>query len=601
MTTREFCNSELIGYMKKITGHTGDIKLYCGDGESDKFAEHYVIDVQGGAGSIRANRPRALLLGVYDFLRRCGCRFLRPGEKSEIIPRKALCEMTVKADVTPAARHRGITIEGAVSLENVLGIVDWAPKAGFNSYFIQFRTAFEFFDRWYKHVGEEFTESMSGDCVRRIVEAIKLRDMIYHAVGHGWTSACIGIDANGWKGTNLDIAEDKANMLAITGGERKFFNGIPLNTQLCYSNPEVRRLMVQEVVSYAQAHPEIDVLHFWLADDSNNVCECENCRERKLADWYVMMLNEIDELLTARNIDVRICFLVYLDLYWAPERERINNPDRFIMMFAPIFRSYTQPYGVGSDVRLLDYVHNKVCYPHDSATYLRFLCDWKKVFCGDCFDFDYHLMWDINRDFGGERLAEVLCEDIRSLPKLGMNGFMSCQLQRAFYPNGLAFYLMGRALSDGSLSYEAIRKEYYEGAFGSAAEFASALYAHIERTVSFPYMRDEIEAKDALPGFLEAQKIIKDALTRFPEADDEVRAESLAVLRFAAENTLRVVDVLVLQITGADEEKVRKADEERKKFFNDGEMRFQPYVDGFYENMIVDGIIAAKKIGIYAE
>ena len=85
-----------------------------------------------------------------------------------------------------------------------------------------------------------------------------------------------------------------------------------------------------------------------------------------------------------------------------------------------------------------------------------------------------------------------------------------------------------------------------------------------------------------------------------PEPDDEICAESLAILRFAAENTLNIVNVLVLQLTGADANSVKKADEKRKKFFNDGELRFQPYVDDFYQNMIVDGIIAAKKVGIYA-
>ena len=599
MTTREFCKSELNKYVKKITGETGAIELYCADG-ADLFEERYVINVTGGKGSITASRPRALLLGVYDFLRRVGCGFLRPGDNGERIPRKPLGKLTAHAEVVPSARHRGITIEGSVSLENVLAIVDWAPKVGFNSYFIQFRTAFEFFDRWYGKRGEKFTEEKSAEFVRRIISEIKLRDMVYHAVGHGWTTACIGVQANGWKGAELALPDDKKGLLAETGGSRKFFNGIPLNTHLCYSNPEARKLMAEEVANYAQAHPEIDVLHFWLADDSNNVCECAECRKKRISDWYVMMLNEIDSLLSERNLSGKICFLVYLDLYWVPKSESIKNPDRFIMMFAPIFRTYTTPYSDVCNGKPLEYEYNKVKYPNDASTYLRFLRDWKNIFAGECFDFDYHLMWDINRDFGGERLAQVLFEDIRVLEKLGMQGYMSCQLQRAFYPNGLAFYLMGRALADSELSFDAIRNEYYEGAFGGAAEYASDFYKMLERTVSFKFMKEEESGDAALPGFYEAQKQIEKELARMPEPDDEICAESLAILRFAAENTLNIVNVLVLQLTGADENSVKKADEKRKKFFNDGELRFQPYVDDFYQNMIVDGIIAAKKVGIYA-
>ena len=131
MTTAELCRSELDRYLLRMTGKTGEIELQAGE-SAPLFEEHFVIDIKGGVGKITANRPRALLLGVYEFLRRCGCRFLRPGEKGELIPKKRLEELTVQADVTPANRHRGITIEGAVSLKNVLDIVEWAPKVGFS-------------------------------------------------------------------------------------------------------------------------------------------------------------------------------------------------------------------------------------------------------------------------------------------------------------------------------------------------------------------------------------------------------------------------------------------------------------------------------------
>ncbi len=605
MTTSELCERELASYLCRMTGSAGDIELFHGIDPSP-FDEHYIIDVKEGKGSIRANRPRALLLGVYDFLRRCGCRFLRPGKDGEIVPSRTLSSLTVQADVTPANRHRGIAIEGAVSLENVLELIEWAPKAGFNSYFIQFRNAFTFFDRWYSHQGndalspEPFSEEDSADFVRRIVQAIKERDMIYHAVGHGWTAACVGADVNSWSSFKGELDEEKREMLASVGGKRGFFKDIPMNTHLCYSNPAVRRKLAEEVVCYAEAHPEVDVLHFWLADDSNNVCECEACGKKPLADWYVEILNEIDARLTAKGIPTKICFLVYLDLYWAPEKARIKNEDRFIMMFAPIFRTYSQSFDETRPAELLPYRKNSVVYPDSAAVYLRLLGEWKKIFRGDAFDFDYHLMWDINRDLGGEVVASVLYRDIRALPALGFNGFISCQIQRAFYPNGLAFYALGRALFDGEVSFEEVRKEYYEGAFGKDAAFAENLYAAIGRAVPFPAVKEGAEG--LLSCVAEAEELIGKELNCFPVCEEDgTRKESLAVLRFAAENALRLANVLKLKLSGAEKTAVAEADRERKDFFNRNELRFQRYADGFYVNLIVDGLVESKDVGIYSE
>ena len=591
--------------MLAMTGERGEISLFAG-ADTDRFRERCEIEVKGGRGAITANCPRALLLGVYAFLRECGCRFLRPGEKGELVPKRKISEIDASFVFEPANRHRGIVIEGAVSLENVLALIDWSAKAGFNSYFTQFTTSYEFFSRWYEHLGnpllssEKLDGSRAKEYVGEIVKALKKRSMLYHAVGHGWTPAALGMDCNGWYTSHETLPEEKRALLAEVGGKRGFFKGKPLNTHLCYSNPEARRLLAEAVVKYAEEHPETDVLHFWLADDFNNACECAECAKKRMSDWYVMILNEIDRRLTERGLDVKIVFLVYLELYWPPETERFVNPDRFIMMFAPIFRSYTEGFDLSGDWRtrpLLEYRRNEMVYPPDSAEYLAFLAGWKKVFDGDSLDFDYHLMWDINRDFGGERLAEVLYGDIRALPELGLNGFLSCQLQRAFYPNGFAFFLLGRALSDGNASFAQIREDYYASAFGVHKEFAQRFYERVERTVSFSYMKEELDAAGALPGFLEAKAFLAETLKNFPATDAErypVQAESMEILRFAAENILRLVDVLILKIRGRPEEEIAAADAARKEFFNRREMRFQPYADGFYVNLITDGIVACE-------
>ena len=95
------------------------------------------------------------------------------------------------------------------------------------------------------------------------------------------------------------------------------------------------------MADYALNHRDISILHIWLADNYNNICECSACRARSQTDWYVMLLNEIDERLTALGLDTRLAFLIYFELLWPPVTQHLKNPDRFILMFAPITRTYT--------------------------------------------------------------------------------------------------------------------------------------------------------------------------------------------------------------------------------------------------------------------
>ena len=161
---------------------------------------------------------------------------------------------------------------------------------------------------------------------------------------------------------------------------------------------------------------------------------------------------------------------------------------------------------------------------------------------------------------------------------------------------------MGRALTDGKASFEEIREDYYASAFGPFKDFAAKAHGEIERTVSFAYMKEEISASEALPLFKEGTAFLTVLLKKFPSTEGAapVFVESMEILRFMAENVLNLVEVLVLKIEGRSEEEIAEADKRRKVFFNERELRFQPYADGFYVNMITDGIVACEKTGIYA-
>lgn len=502
--------------------------------ENPKFDDGVYIDFSFGKGIISGTNERSVLLGVYRFLKEIGCRWIRPGKDGEIIPKRDISSVDVKVVEKASYRHRGICIEGAVSYENVLDIIDWSPKVGFNSYFIQFREAYTFFDRWYSHINnplkdkEPFSVGKAREFVRNLEKEIKRRGLLYHAVGHGWTCEPFGIPGLGWDLYEGEVPEDYIKYTAEINGKRGLWEGIPLNTNLCYSNPEVRRIVTDSIVEYLEEHPYIDVLHFWLADGTNNQCECEECKKALPSDFYVMMLNELDKKLTSKGIDTKIVFLLYVDLLWPPEKERIENPDRFIMMFAPITRSYSDTFKpIDASIEIPEYRRNKLIFPKNIEENIAFLKEWQKIFNGDGFDFDYHLMWAHYADPGYMDITRVIYEDIKNLKTIGLNGLISCQIQRMFFPTGLPMYVMASTLWNDKVNLEDLVKEYFTASFGPDGILVKEYLTKLSLLFEPPILRRE---RPPSPEFLKSFSEIRETLSEFePTVKRNLSLESSAI------------------------------------------------------------------------
>ena len=472
------------------------------------------IDVANGAGVLTGSNERSVLIAAYRFLRELGCRFLRPGEDGDVVPQQVLAcgALSVRVEEAASYRHRGITIEGSIGYEHVKNILEWIPKAGMNGYFIQARNPYSFFARWYQHTGNPYAEEEpldSDDTQRlcdRLLEEIRKRSLLYHAVGHGWTYESLGITQFGTMPGGGPIPEEISRHFALTNGRREVWQGRIADTNLCYSDPLVRDKVTSCIVDYCREHPEIDYLHFWLADGTNNHCECEECRKHLPSDYYVLMLNELDEKLTEAGLDTRIVFLIYVDLLWAPETWALENPDRFVLMFAPITRTYTKALAdcdPNEPVRLQPYARNQNRMPSSVAENVVRLRQWQNMGSKDSFDFDYHLMWDHYSDPGYYLCAEILHKDMVTLDQIGLNGNLSCQVQRVCFPTGLPMYAMARGLWDKTSRFEDISAEYFRAAFGENGPAVEAYLAALSRLLR------GLQKADAA-GFGQAEKLLRD-------------------------------------------------------------------------------------------
>lgn len=495
-------------------------------GLDPRWDDEVRIEADASCGVLAGPNPRSLLFAVYRYLTELGCRWVRPGARGERLPRLDGPLAPVSVRETPSYRHRGVCIEGAVSFEHVRDMVDWLPKLGMNAYFIQFREAHTFFERWYRHENNptlepgDFSLEDARELTRRVRAEVKRRGLLLHMVGHGWTCEPFGIPGTGWTRHEEPLAPEVVPHLAEVRGKRELWGGIALNTNLCYGNPETRGILTDAVVEYARDNPDVDIVHVWLADGSNNQCECPLCRDYRPADLYVRMLNELDEKLSREGLDVRLVFLAYVDLLWPPQQERLADPDRFILMFAPITRSYSTSFTAGDkwEGDLPPYVRNALQFPREPALNLAFLDAWREGFPGDSFDFDYHLMWDHYRDPGQCATARVLHEDLAGLRDVGLNGMVSCQVQRVFLPTALPMTVLARTLWDREASYDAIAADYFSAAFGEEGREVRRGLETLSRLFNPPVLRGEGDEEAR-------QAALRDWRTIEPIAD---RLEALA-------------------------------------------------------------------------
>ncbi len=436
------------------------------------------ISVDDFCGFITGSNERAVLIAVYRFLKELGVRWLCPGRIGEVVPEKETDKCSVHISEVPYMRHRCICIEGANSYEHIADMIDWIPKAGMNGFLMQFKNPYEFLQRWYLHQKNEklgtitFTPEDAVHINNKCCEDILLRGLEYNAGGHGWTTEPFGISSDGWtKVDDGDIPDKIRECFAMIDGKRGLFCGGPAITQNCYSNPTVISKISRAVADYCEENPEMDYVHVWLADSRNNFCECENCRDFRPADLFVNLLNYVDEEMTARNIGAKVVVDSYNDLSWAPQKFAFKNPDRFILMFAPITRLFgTSLADVESkDIPSVEWPFelNKLVMPRENAPIIRLMKGWDDFRVGERCVFDYHF-WSTTliSDVGGFKIADTLFRDIDAYKEIGIDGFTSCQVMRYSFPTNIPMQIMADKLWDKNADFNVIVDSYLKDAFG---------------------------------------------------------------------------------------------------------------------------------------
>ena len=591
--TVDFAAEELKKYMRMMMPEAGEIPIkYAPDakeglrlglmadlGIDTSEAEDLVlddilhIDTDGKNGIIAGSNHRSVLLAVYRYLRENGCRWFFPGIDGEYIPVQ---------DVQPTqyhkmadCRYRGQCNEGAEYQSNMMEVIDFQPKIGMNVFMIEFDNPKVYYDFYYNsnhNKGNRPPEPISAITAKqwkRQCEAeLSKRSLQFHDMGHGWTAEPFGISsANGWvREDDNPVPEDMRQYLAEYKGVRELWGGVALNTQFCMSNPEARTIVAKYVAEYAYKHQNVDYLHIWLADGSYNHCECPECRKKTPSDWYVMLLNEIDEYLTERKLDTRIVFICYTDTTWAPETEKIHNTKRFSFLLAAITRTYTSPVPqVLPQIELAPFELNKEgSFPRTVEEYILHAKEWRKDANVPSMVYEYHFWVHQYCDPGSMDFAKLLHDDVKGYYKHGFDGIIQDGSQRSFFPTGYNFLAYAETLFDTKVDLEKVKRDYFEHAFGDIADEVINYLTAVTAAFDMCYMMDgnpAAEGKGRYYAPQQAEKLqsIKTIAEKYDTIFEEHRVMpyraqtvSMKLLRYHLEFVTALAEVCSLKATGED-------------------------------------------------
>ncbi len=586
-----------------LLGLMQDFKLDVSDAEEPELDDILYIYMGKKEGIIAGSNPRSVLLSVYEYLRQQGCRFLMPGIDGEYIP--IVKELSpVRHRFVPSCRYRGWCNEGAEVQYDMIEAIDFAPKVGLNTFMLEFRIPTSYYNRHYNHLYNEEArepEPISNDTIlqykRHTEVEIAKRGLQFHDIGHGWSGDPFGIDTSVRKNPNAPTANDDAltdeqrGYLAEIDGRRGLVHDVPNYTNFCMSNKVARRKVVDYAVNHAKMTSHADFIHFWLGDANNNHCECDECRKKTPSDWYVILLNELDEALTAAKLSTRIVFISYVDTVWAPLEEKINNQKRFSCLLAPISRSYTESLPEGkSNVTLRPFELNKNTLPKNLEESFAYFDEWRNMWKGHNLAYEYHFWSHQYRDLSGLAISRIINEDIKAYKERGINGIIEDGSQRSFFPNGFAFYVYARTLYDTTLSYEKLAEEYFSAAYGDDwKEF----YVYLEKlrdAVPAAYFEGEMPSdRDVClyynpslsEKFAEAEKILEDGLTlinRHLNSKTRLHTVSTRLLRQHNEYCKYLVKAASLKCIGNDKE-AKEIYEQMRLEFGKREIYMERYFD----------------------
>jgi len=236
--------------------------------------------------------------------------------------------------------------------------------------------------------------------------------------------------------------------LAMVDGKRK-------GNQLCVSNPEVVNLAIRYVREYFDKNPQADMLGIG-PDDGGGYCRCPECTKRweNPGDMAFYLANEVAKALQE------------------------THPGKMVGIYAYNWHCDPPPFQLEPNVyvELTTALLLNTKYGFDELLKI-----WPKK-CRYFGLYDYWAVYDWIRD----RLPSGRTGNIQyvaeKLPYYVNSGIcsLSAESGNSWGSQGLGFYLASRVLWNSKTDVEALKKDFYQKAFGPAKDVMKRYYERID-------------------------------------------------------------------------------------------------------------------------
>jgi len=255
--------------------------------------------------------------------------------------------------------------------------------------------------------------------------------------GHAWQSIIL---------QNKAEFERHPEYRALVKGERT-------GEQLCVSNPAVRKLAVSYALEYLRKHPEADMVSMETSDGLGH-CECEECKKLgSISDRAFGLANEV-----ARAVAKEF-------------------PGKMVGMLA--YSNHSEPPTFALEPNV--YVQLTVGFIMGRYSFDELMDLWPAK-CRNMGFYDYFSvwLWDFDRLPGG-RAADIrrTRDEIHKFSARHASS-MDAESGDNWGPHGRGYYVANRLMWNPDADVDAILADFYEKAFGPAAEPMRRYYERLD-------------------------------------------------------------------------------------------------------------------------